>query len=61
MSRELREFLSSKRVASTRATSYKPDGNGQACREKQWRDMESSYYEFEIQEPTTQELARCPP
>ena len=27
----------------------------------QWRDMESSYYEFEIQEPTTQERARCPP
>ena len=32
MSRELREFLSSKRVASTRTTSYKPDGNGQAER-----------------------------
>ena len=27
----------------------------------QWRDMESSYYEFEIQKPTTRERARCPP
>ena len=32
-----------------------------SSREMQWRDMESSYYEFEIQEPTTQERARCPP
>ena len=30
-------------------------------RKMQWRDMERSYYEFEIQESTTQELARCPP
>ena len=30
-------------------------------REMQWRDMEGSYYEFEIQESTSQELARCPP
>ena len=30
-------------------------------REMQWCDMESRYHEFEIKEPTTQELARCPP
>ena len=30
-------------------------------REVKWCDMERSYYEFEIQESTTQELARCPP
>ena len=32
MSRELREFLSSKGVASSRTTSYNPEGNGQAER-----------------------------
>ena len=32
MSRELRDFLSSKGVASSRTTSYNPEGNGQAER-----------------------------
>ena len=32
MSRELREFLFSKGVASSRTTSYNPEGNGQAER-----------------------------
>ena len=32
MSRELHEFLSSKGVASSRTTSYNPEGNGQAER-----------------------------
>ena len=44
MSRELREFLSSKGVASSRTTSYNPEGNGQAerCNGVIWKAVTTS-------------------
>lgn len=44
MSRELREFLSSRGVASSRTTSYNPEGNGQAerCNGVIWKGVTTS-------------------
>ena len=44
MSRELREFLTSKGVASSRTTSYNPEGNGQAerCNGVMWKAITMS-------------------
>lgn len=44
MSRELREFLSSKGVALSRTSSYKPEGNGQAerCNGVIWKAVATS-------------------
>ena len=51
MSRELREFLTSKGVGFKSNYQLQPRRKWSSG-EMQWCDMESSYYEFEIKEPT---------